>query len=260
MNALELREVVVRFGGLVAVNNLSFAVREGSIHSLIGPNGAGKSTVINTISGLYAVSRGSVCLSGRNILGLKPDKISRAGLARSFQNTEIFGEMTAAENVLVGAHGQVRYGLASSILRLPGFRREEADMRRRADELLEMVGLERDRNTIASALPFGKLRQLELARALASRPKVLLLDEPAAGLRSAEIDHINQTLVKLREQHKLTILLVDHVMKVVMNISDRITVLNFGQKIAEGTPEQVRADPEVRRAYLGDRSVRARAS
>ena len=259
MNALELRAVAVRFGGLVAVNDLSLAVSEASIHSLIGPNGAGKSTVINTISGLVAGAGGSVLLYGRDVLGQKPDRISRAGLARSFQNTEIFGEMTAAENVLVGAHGQVRYGLASAVLRLRQFRQEEAAARRRADELLEMVGLQRERNTIAGTLPFGMLRQLELARALASRPKVLLLDEPAAGLRATEIDQINRTLVNLKEQHKLTILLVDHVMKVVMSISDRITVLNFGQKIAEGTPEEVRADPEVRRAYLGDRSARARA-
>jgi branched-chain amino acid transport system ATP-binding protein len=260
MNALELSDVTVRFGGLVAVNGLTFSVRDGAIHSLIGPNGAGKSTVINTITGLYAPTQGAVRVAGRDTAGLRPDQISCAGVARSFQNTEMFGEMTVLENILVGAHRQADHGLFASVLRLPSFFRGERKMRVRAEELLEIVGLARDRDTLASALPFGKQRQLELARALASSPKLLLLDEPAAGLRSAEIAHLNRTLVRLRDEHRLTILLVDHVMKVVMNISDRITVLNFGQKIAEGTPEEVRAHPEVRRAYLGDRPDRARAS
>jgi branched-chain amino acid transport system ATP-binding protein len=157
----------------------------------------------------------------------------------------------------VGAHRQADYGLFASVLRLPGFKRGEAAMYRRAQELLDVVGLADNGDTVAGALPFGKQRRLELARALASSPKVLLLDEPAAGLRSAEIHQLNRTLVRLRDEHRLTILLVDHVMKVVMNISDRITVVNFGQKIAEGTPDEVRSDPEVRRAYLGDRPDRA---
>ena len=260
MTALDLRDVVVRFGGLVAVSHLSFSVREGSIHSLIGPNGAGKSTVINTITGLYKPSHGSVSVFGRNVGGLRPDQISKAGVARTFQNTEIFGEMTVLENVLVGAHRQADYGPLGAMLRLPRFPRQEGGLYDRADALLERVGLGADRDTLASALPFAKQRQLEIARALATSPKILLLDEPAAGLRAGEIERLNQTLVDLREEHDLTILLVDHVMKVVMNISDRITVLNFGQKIAEGTPGEVRADPEVRRAYLGDRPDRARAS
>jgi branched-chain amino acid transport system ATP-binding protein len=259
MSAIELNDVTVRFGGLIAVSGLSFSVREGAIHSLIGPNGAGKSTVINTITGLYAPSQGTVRVGGRDTAGLRPDEISRAGVARSFQNTEMFGEMTVLDNVLVGAHRQADYGLFASVLRLPGFTRGEAAIYRRAQELLAVVGLADDGATVAGALPFGKQRRLELARALASSPKALLLDEPAAGLRSAEIDQLNRTLVRLRDEHRLTILLVDHVMKVVMNISDRITVVNFGQKIAEGTPDEVRADPEVRRAYLGDRPDRARA-
>jgi len=260
MNAIELQDVIVRFEGLIAISQLSFAVREGSIHSLIGPNGAGKSTVINTITGLYEPSSGTVSVYGRQVGGLRPDEISKAGVARTFQNTEIFGEITVLENVLVGAHRQANYGPVGAMLRLPGFSRQESDMCTRANDLLEVVGLSADRDRLASALPFGKQRQLEIARALASGPKVLLLDEPAAGLRAAEIERLNQMLARLRQEHGLTILLVDHVMKVVMNISDRITVLNFGQKIAEGTPEEVRADPEVRRAYLGDRPNRARAS
>jgi branched-chain amino acid transport system ATP-binding protein len=260
MNAIELQDVIVRFEGLIAISQLSFAVRDGVIHSLIGPNGAGKSTVINTITGLYEPSSGTVSVYGRQVGGLRPDEISKGGVARTFQNTEMFGEMTVLENVLVGAHRQANYGLLGAMLRLPGFLRQEPDMYTRANDLLEVVGLSADRDTLASALPFGKQRQLEIARALATRPKVLLLDEPAAGLRAAEIERLNRMLGRLRQEHGLTILLVDHVMKVVMNISDRITVLNFGQKIAEGTPEEVRADPEVRRAYLGDRPDRARAS
>jgi branched-chain amino acid transport system ATP-binding protein len=260
VSAIELQRLVVRFGGLVAVSDVSFSVREGSVHSLIGPNGAGKSTVINAITGFYRPSNGSVSIFGRDVAGLRPDQISRAGVARTFQNTETFGEMTVIENVLVGAHRQADYGVLGAMLRLPKFSRQESDLYDRAAELLELVGLGPDRDMLASALPFGKQRPLEIARALASSPKVLLLDEPAAGLRAAEIERLNQTLANLRREHGLTILLVDHVMKVVMNISDRITVLNFGQKIAEGTPEEVRTDAEVRRAYLGDRRARARAS
>jgi len=257
MKSLEVQELTVRFGGLVAVDNLSFAIEEGAIHSLIGPNGAGKTTIINVISGLYPISQGSVCFRGSEILGDRPDEICRAGIARTFQNIEIFGEMTVLENVLVGAHIHAEYGLFSSMLQTPKYFVLEQEIQERAKNLLDAVGLSRDQDTLASNIPFSKQRPLELARALASGPKLLLLDEPAAGLRVAEIDELNQTLVKLRDRHGLTILLVDHVMKVVMNISDRITVLNFGQKIAEGTPSEVRNDPEVRRAYLGDRHERA---
>ncbi len=257
MKSLAVQGLTVRFGGLVAVDNLSFAIEEGAIHSLIGPNGAGKTTIINVISGLYPISQGSVCFRGSEILGDRPDEICRAGVARTFQNIEIFGEMTVLENVLVGAHIHAEYGLFSSILQTPKYFVLEQEIHERAKSLLDAVGLSRDQDTLASNIPFGKQRPLELARALASGPKLLLLDEPAAGLRAAEIDELNQTLVKLRDRHGLTILLVDHVMKVVMNISDQITVLNFGQKIAEGTPSEVRNDPEVRRAYLGDRHERA---
>jgi branched-chain amino acid transport system ATP-binding protein len=257
MKSLQLQGLTVRFGGLVAVDNLSFAIEEGAIHSLIGPNGAGKTTVINVISGLYPISQGSVRFRGNEILGERPDEICRAGVARTFQNTEIFGEMTVLENVLVGGHIHAKYGLLPSMLQTPKYFALEQELHERAESLLDAVGLSRDRDTPAGNLPFGKQRPLELARALASGPKLLLLDEPAAGLRAVEIDELNQALVKLRDRHELTILLVDHVMKVVMNISDRITVLNFGQKIAEGTPSEVRTDPEVRRAYLGDRHDRA---
>ena len=260
MNCLEVERLTVRFGGLTAVDALDLVVADGAIHSLIGPNGAGKTTVINVITGLYPVAAGSIRFHGRQILGRRPDEISRAGIARSFQNTEIFPEMTVFENVLVGAHRHADYGPVAAVLRTPRFRRQEAQAAERSRALLDAVGLGREGHVLAANLPFGKQRLLELARALASGPTLLLLDEPAAGLRAAEIDDLNHVLVRLRGQYGLTILLVDHVMQVVMNISDRITVLNFGRKIAEGTPEAVRADADVRRAYLGDLAGRARAS
>src|SRR3954451_4235156 len=242
MDALQLANVSVRFGGLVAVDDLSFNVREGAIHSLIGPNGAGKSTVINSITGLYRPTTGKVLVFQEEVSGKRPDQICRVGISRTFQNTQLFSEMTVLENVLVGAHIRTRYGILQSVLHSSQYWTEERLTHERALELLDTVGLLPDAATSAGALPFGKQRQLEIARALASRPKVLLLDEPAAGLRFAEIDRLNQTLLKLREGNTLTILLVDHVMKVVMNISDYVTVLNFGHKIAEGTPEAVRGD------------------
>ena len=251
MNCLEIEGLTVRFGGLVAVDELQFSVRANSIHSLIGPNGAGKTTVINTVMGLYPASHGSIRFQGRDILGAPPYRISQAGIARTFQNIEVFPDMTALENVLVGAHGRVDYGSFSAMLRTPRFRADERMIVGRARELLEIVGLIGEAEVPAASLPFVKQRLLELARALAGDPKLILLDEPAAGLRAAEIEEFNQRLVALRDQYGLTILLVDHVMQVIMNISDRVTVLNFGRKIAEGTVDAVRADPEVQRAYLG---------
>ena len=258
MDALQLAKITVRFGGLVAVDDLSLNVREGAIHSLIGPNGAGKSTVINSITGLYRPTAGKVLIFQEEVSGKRPDEICRLGISRTFQNTQLFSEMTVLENVLVGAHTRARYGIVQSVFHLSQYWTEERLTRQRASELLDMVGLLPDAATSAGGLPFGKQRQLEIARALASCPKVLLLDEPAAGLRAAEIDRLNQILLKLREGYGVTILLVDHVMKVVMNISDYVTVLNFGRKIAEGTPETVRADLEVKRAYLGEQVKRAR--
>ncbi|MGD9922994.1 MAG: ABC transporter ATP-binding protein [Pseudorhodoplanes sp.] len=257
MKAIEISNLTVRFGGLLAVDDFSFEVRKGDIHSLIGPNGAGKTTVINTITGLYPVSGGSIRVAGKEVLGSSPPAISRAGVARTFQNTEIFGEMSVFENVLVGSHCRHEYGLTAAMFRTPKYWRVERSMREKARDLLDIVGLSADSDKIASSLSFGKQRALEIARALASEPKLLLLDEPAAGLRSGEISHLNEALLNLRKQHELTILLVDHVMKVVMSISDEITVLNFGRKIAEGKPDVVRMDKEVRRAYLGDNPDRA---
>ncbi len=260
MNCLEIDQLTVRFGGLLAVDDLRFAVKANSIHSLIGPNGAGKTTVINTITGLYPASQGQIRYCGEQILGLPPHRISRAGIARTFQNIEVFPEMTAIENVLVGAHRRLQSGSVAAMLRSRRFKIGERTIVADAERLLEMVGMADDGRTMAANLPFAKQRLLELARALASRPKLLLLDEPAAGLRSAEIEVLNRRLVALRDQCHLTILLVDHVMQVIMNISDRVTVLNFGRKIAEGNVDEVRTDAEVQRAYLGSGTGHARGA
>ena len=260
MNCLEIEQLNVQFGGLLAVDNLQFAVKTRSIHSLIGPNGAGKTTVINIITGLYSASQGVIRYYGEQILGLPPHRISRAGIARTFQNIEIFSEMTAIENVLVGAHNHMQSGCVAAMLRTKRFNAAERTIVAEAERLLEMVGLGDDGLSMAANLPFGKQRLLELARALASQPKLLLLDEPAAGLRAQEIEDLNQRLVALRDRYGLTILLVDHVMQMIMNISDRVTVLNFGRKIAEGNVDEVRSDAEVQRAYLGSGAAHARGS
>jgi branched-chain amino acid transport system ATP-binding protein len=257
VNCLAIEGLTVRFGGLVAVDELNLSVDARSIQSLIGPNGAGKTTVINAIMGLCPTAQGSIRFQGQEILGAPAHMISRAGIARSFQNIEVFPEMTVFENVLVGAHSQVEYGSFSAMLRTRAFRAGERTIVEHANRLLKIIGMQGETDILAGSLPFGKQRLLELARALASNPKLLLLDEPAAGLRAIEIDALNDRLVKLRDEYNLTILLVDHAMQVVMNISDRVTVLNFGCKIAEGSADTVRADPQVQQAYLGDRSVDA---
>jgi branched-chain amino acid transport system ATP-binding protein len=249
MMILEIEQLGVRFGGLVAIDDLELSVESGTIHALIGPNGAGKTTVINVITGLYPVSTGTIRFGGRDILGLRPDQVCRAGIARTFQNTELFGEMTVVDNVRVGAHCREHSFLFGN----------NRSAVAHVERLLDVLGLLRERNVTAGTLPFAKQRRLELARALATSPRLLLLDEPAAGLRANEIGELNRTLVRLRDEHRLTILLVDHVMQVVMNISDRVSVLNFGRKIAEGPAEAVRNEPEVKRAYLGE-NRRARTS
>ena len=223
---------------------------------MIGPNGAGKSTMLNVITGIYKVDRGSLSFEGRNISGSPPHLIAQMGIARTFQNTELFGEMSAIENVMVGLDRYSPYGVASGMSHGRLYRQSEIAARRQAQALLSLVGLADDAPVVAAGLPFGKQRRLEIARALATRPKLLLLDEPAAGLRAAEVEIPQIHLLELRAQG-LTILLIDHVMALVMSISDRITVLNFGRKIAEGDPETVRTSPEVIRAYLGEKAAHA---
>jgi branched-chain amino acid transport system ATP-binding protein len=254
---LRVENITVRFGGIVALDNFSLDVRQGSIQAVIGPNGAGKSTMLNVITGLYAVDGGTVLFEHERIDGRSPHTITRLGIARTFQNTELFGEMSAVENVMVGLDRHHSYNLAIGMAHGPGYRRSEIAARREARGLLALVGLADDAAIAAAALPFGKQRRLEIARALATRPKLLLLDEPAAGLRAAEVESLNLILLNLRAEQELTILVIDHVMALVMAISDRISVLNFGRKIAEGDPDAVRRAPEVIRAYLGEKAAHA---
>jgi branched-chain amino acid transport system ATP-binding protein len=254
---LRVDNVTVRFGGIVALDNLSLDVISGSIQAVIGPNGAGKSTMLNVITGLYTVDSGSVSFERERIDSWSPHRISRLGIARTFQNTELFGEMSAVENVMVGLDRHHSYNLAIGMAHGPGYRRSEIAARREAQDLLALVGLADDAAVAAAALPFGKQRRLEIARALATHPKLLLLDEPAAGLRAAEVESLNLILTHLRAERGITILIIDHVMALVMAISDRICVLNFGRKIAEGEPDTVRRAPEVIRAYLGEKAAHA---
>jgi branched-chain amino acid transport system ATP-binding protein len=254
---LSIRDVTVRFGGIVALDGVSLDVTPGKIHAVIGPNGAGKSTLLNAITGLYRPANGTIFLQERRIDGLAPHLITRMGIARTFQNTELFGDMTALENVMIGLDRRHAYGLLTGITHVGTFKRAEAGAREAAAQLLDLVGLGSQMTVAASTLPFGHQRRLEIARALATQPRLLLLDEPAAGLREAEIDDLNSILLRLCKTQGLTILVIDHVMPLVMTISDRISVLNFGRKIAEGEPEQVRKEPEVIKAYLGDRAKHA---
>lgn len=251
MSILETRSVTKRFGGLSAVDNVSIQIPEGSIYSIIGPNGAGKTTLFNCITGFYPPDEGDMLFKDKSLLGFPPDKVTRQGISRTYQNIRLFPAMTALENILVGAHPQLKSSWVDAILHTPRQRTEEEKALQDAQDLLNFVGLKGKGDLFARNLPYGEQRRLEMARALANKPEIILLDEPTAGMNPNELATMMRFIQNLRDELEITILLIEHDMKVVMGISEFIYVLDFGQLIAKGTPGEIQKNPQVIESYLG---------
>lgn len=252
---LKISNLTKRFGGLTAVNDVNIEIEKGSITAVIGPNGAGKTTFFNMITGVYTPTEGEILLGNENLVGLKPHAVSRKGIARTFQNIRLFSSMSAIENVMVGMHQHLKYGIFSTLLHLPKFKKSEKEAIREAYKWLEYVGLADVFNEEASSLSYGAQRRLEIARALATKPSILLLDEPAAGMNPKETKELTDLIFQMRDELDLTIVLIEHDMKLVMEISEYIFVLDHGEKIAEGRPIEIRNNQKVIEAYLGKSAV-----
>jgi branched-chain amino acid transport system ATP-binding protein len=258
MALLQTIDVVKRFGGLIAVNKISFSLESGSIVSIIGPNGAGKTTFFNSLTGIYTPEEGKILFKDHSLIGLRPDQVSERGISRTFQNIRLFGSMTVIENILVGMHTQLKQGAVDALFRTKKFNEEEKDAENKAKALMEYVGLKNVGNELAKNLPYGGQRRIEIARALAANPTLLLLDEPTAGMNPNETEEAIKLFRKIRDDKGITILLIEHDMRVVMGISERISVMDYGEKIAEGTPKEIRSNQRVIEAYLGREAAKLR--